>query len=490
MHKSDIFLNICLFFLGGIFFASFFIDSYFLYWAVFSIIVGISLIGVFWKKGTALFGVGLIIFSLGIFCFSAGERKVEAFPINSFDQQEVILQGVVLQSLDGFEKKKIIVDVFSVDGNEKRWGKILVYSDKYLDAEYGSKVEIKGIIKRPTNFSEFDYKGYLSRDGISCISTYPSVKVLNGGSGNIIFSYTEDLKKKISSSIDTDFPPVLSSIVQAMVLGQSEKMSEELKSNLSKSGISHAIAISGSHFVLIASFLFNFLLFLGLWKKKSLTLTMVLIFCYIILISFPASSVRAGIMIGCIYLAKILDRNTQQWRILIFAAFAMCLQNPLIMKYDLGFQLSFLAVAGLIFLAPIVDLFLKKIKFLKNDYLRNLLSTTFAAQIAVLPLIFHISQTFSAFSFVANILIIPLMPICLALGFFYCLLFFIPFLPELIAFLLFPLISFLRFIAEVFAMAPSINYDFSFGMVILSYLFLIVFAWTQRKKTSFDFLSF
>jgi len=485
MHKSDIFLIICSSFLGGIFFASFFIVNYYLFWIILFAVFGFAIVGLFWKRTGMYFGVIFLLFSFGVCCFEISISNIYNSPMNVFDREEVVVIGEVVRSSDGFDKEKIVVDVFSINNKKGEWGKILVYNDKYSEINYGSLVKIDGVLKIPDNFSNFDYRGYLAKEGVACIISFPKIVVVSTEAGNPILLGIERFKKKISSFIDSEFIPIQSSVVQAMVLGESDKMSNELKGQLSKSGISHAIAISGSHFVLIASFLFEFFLLVGFWKKNSFILVMILISFYIVLISFPASGVRAGIMISCIYLVKILNRNTQQWRVLIFAAFFMCLQNPLVMKFDLGFQLSFLAVSGLVFLSPLLDLFFEKKLLLKNNYLRELFATTIAAQISVLPLLFYTSQSFSLFSFFANILIIPIMPICLALGFSYCLFFWIPFVHSVVSFLLYPFIFFLLMVAKIFSATPFISFGFSSWVMLICYLLLILFVYKNTKKYIF-----
>ncbi|MCK9393640.1 MAG: ComEC/Rec2 family competence protein [Candidatus Paceibacterota bacterium] len=483
MHKADIFLIFCLFYLGGIFFASFFVINY-VYSAVIFLILGLSIIGLQWKKFLAIFGFSFLFFSFGIFLFGFNLSRVFNAPILDFNNSEVILIGRVVRDSDGFSKKKIIVNVLSVNGREENWGKVLISGDKYSVVEEGDSVEVFGILKKPENFSNFDYRGYLAKENISAVLNYPDIKVIKRDDLNIFLSIINGVKTKISDSITTDFMVGQAQVVQAMILGESEKMSPDFKEELSRSGISHAIAISGSHFILIASFLFTFFLFLGFWKKQSLVFVLLLIFCYMFLISFPASSVRAGIMIGFVYLARIVDRQAQSWRLLIIAAFLMCLQNPLVLKHDLGFQLSFLAVSGLIFLAPLINSFLVKIFKGKMNYLSELFAITLAAQIFVLPVLFSISQSFSFFSILANMLIIPIMPICLGLGFIYCFLFFIPFVHSFIAFLLYPFIFILIFIAKIFSAMPFMYFSFPTWLVFIFYIGIGIFIYKKRRKYS------
>ncbi|MDD5639451.1 MAG: ComEC/Rec2 family competence protein [Candidatus Pacebacteria bacterium] len=481
MHKANIFLIICLSYLGGIFFASFFIFNYF-NCAIIFVILGLSIIGLFYKKPLAIYGLSFLFFAFGIFLFGLHLSKIFNAPILDFDNLKVTVVGKIVRNSEGFDKKKIVVEVISVNKQGRDWGKILISSDKYSAIEEYDKIEVFGVLKKPENFSNFDYRGYLAKENISAVLNYPDIKVIGREDSNFFLSAINNIKTRISDSIDADFIPSQAQIVQAMMLGESEKMSTDFKQELSKSGISHAIAISGSHFILIASFLFSFFLFLGFWKKQSLIFVLLLIFCYMFLISFPTSSVRAGIMIGFVYLAKIVDRQAQDWRMLILAAFLMCLHNPLVLKYDLGFQLSFLAVAGLLFLSPLIDNFFLKLFKGKMNYLRELFATTFAAQIFVLPILFLTSQSFSFFSILANMLIIPIMPICLGLGFIYCFLFFIPFIHNLIAFLLYPFILFLTSIAKIFSATPFIYFTFSFELAIIFYALMGIFIYKKRKK--------
>lgn len=481
MDKADIFLTFCLFYLGGIFFASFFIVDYF-FFIIISLITGLAFMGLFYKKILFIYGLGFLFFSLGIFLFETSLANIYKAPVLNFAEENAIIIGKVARDSEGFEKEKLVVEISSIDNLKQDWGKILIFNEKYSIIKMGDVLEISGVIKKPENFSNFDYRGYLAKEGISAIMVNPDIKIIKKGNNNFFISSIDFIKTKISAAMEADFIPSQTPIAQAMILGESEKMPDELKQELAKSGISHAIAISGSHFILIASFLLSVFLFLGFWKKQSLILVLILISGYIFLIFFPASSVRAGIMIGLIYLAKMFDRQAQDWRMLVFAAFLMCLQNPLVLKYDLGFQLSFLAVAGLIFLSPIIDKFLARFLKEKMNYFRELLSATLSAQIFVLPILFFTAQYFSIFSILANILIIPIMPICLALGFIYCFLFFIPFVHNLIVILLYPFISFLLLIAKIFSSAPAINFSFPFYLVIVSYILIGVFVFKKRKK--------
>lgn len=495
MHKSDVFLIFCLFYLGGIFFASFFISSDYFNWALVLTILSIIIVGVFWKyKQIVIYGVALIFFSLAINLYGYNLSDVYNNSILGVDGKQVEIIGTVDRDFDAFNKKKVIINVNKVYSDDKEYlvsSKVLIFFEKYQEVNVGDKVLIEGLIKRPENFSNFDYVGYLAKDKISMVLNNAKIKESEKGELDPLSQLILNLKDKVSSSMSSDFTPDQSPVMQAMVLGESEKMSPEYKDKLSKTGLSHAIAISGSHFVLIASFLFALFLLLGFWKNQALSLVLVFLSFYIILISFPSSAVRAGIMIGLVYLAKIFSRQAQEWRLLIFAAFFMAIQNPLVIKHDLGFQLSFLAVLGLIYLSPIIDIALRKYFKEKFSWLKDVLSATMGAQLAVIPFLSSTMGGLSLSGFFANIIVVPLMPFCLGLGFIYSSTFFIPYFSKIVSLLCFPFIHILNTIIDIFYLLPfsflSIKIPDFIIMILYAVLGLLIYK--NKKNDSSNFYS-
>ena len=130
-----------------------------------------------------------------------------------------------------------------------------------------------------------------------------------------------------------------------------------------------------------------------------------------------ASVVRAAVMGGIILLAKQIGRVHSIRNAIAAAAFIMILYNPKILRFDLGFQLSFMALLGIVYLSPAIRKFLKMKEedgFL--NWRENFLTTT-SAQLAVLPLILINFDNFSLLSLPANILILEAIPLTMILGF-------------------------------------------------------------------------
>jgi competence protein ComEC len=125
------------------------------------------------------------------------------------------------------------------------------------------------------------------------------------------------------------------------------------------------------------------------------------------MIGAPASAVRAGIMGGLLLLAQHLGRLSQATRAVVFASTFMLFLNPLLLRLDVGFQLSFLAILGIIYLQPTFSNLFKKIPNPKIFPVRTTLSTTIAAQIFTLPILVYNFGYIPLISLPANILIVP-----------------------------------------------------------------------------------
>ncbi|MDD4738305.1 MAG: ComEC/Rec2 family competence protein, partial [Candidatus Pacebacteria bacterium] len=253
MSNSQKLTYFSLSFIGGICVA-----SYFFSFSSIFFIIGIILILFKGKEKIIIVGFCFIFFSIGMFRFESEFKKInENFLIN-FDQKEVILTGVISGEVKkGNDKTQMIVDVFD---KGRVVGKALVFTDKYSFYEYRDKIKIEGKILVPQNLEGFDYKGYLSKSQVSVIISYPEIEIIErkfySNSFQKIQYFIYEFKNSKAEKIKDLLPPKLSPILEAMILGNDTVMSKELKEDLSRSGLSHAIAISGSHIVLFSTMIF------------------------------------------------------------------------------------------------------------------------------------------------------------------------------------------------------------------------------------------
>lgn len=300
---------------------------------------------------------------------------------------------------------------------ETEQGKMLVTIGNYPEYKYGDVLKVIGKPEVPMVFEDFNYKNYLAKDGIFSVMYYPEIKILEENKGNFIYQEIFKFKDKIKNSIEQIMPFPEISVLEAITLGNKQMLSDKIKENLNIVGVRHIVAISGMHIVILSGLIMYLLITLGFWRNQAFLLALILLFLFIIMVGAPASAIRAGIMGGILLLGQAMGRLSDSGRIVVFAGAIMLVFNPLLLRYDVGFQLSFLAVLGISYLKPIFDKWIEK--WLKKEEFGSTLhivTMTMAAQIATLPILIYNFGRISFISPVANVLIVPILPYVMGLG--------------------------------------------------------------------------
>lgn len=218
-----------------------------------------------------------------------------------------------------------------------------------------------------------------------------------------------------SRSITTLFPQEKSEILQAMLLGDTQKLSWNRKVSLNKSGLRHITAISGMHIATIYILLALFFVGIGFWRQYALLASTVIMILYILLIGAPPSAVRALVMGILAVFAELLGRPGNAARFLLFAAGIMLFINPSII-WSIGFQLSFSAVLGIIYLSPIIKHKLEVFPDIAG--IQTLISVSLSAQLSVFPLLLFYFGEASIIGIFINIIVVPALPLLLIIAFF------------------------------------------------------------------------
>ncbi len=423
MSKSKIFLYFCLAFIAGIFFSSLFHFPQLLMLGF--LIFGIFLISVFWSHKKIVFvGFCLLFLLAGVWRHQQAELKIANSGLAEYNERGVVsFTGQVVEEPDvRTDNVKLTVRPLELPGQGPREidGKILVTVGRYPEYQYGDRVRVGGELKSPGEFEDFNYKDYLAKEGIYSVMYHPQVEPLakknNGGQTSVIYGKILGVKNKLKGSIYQNFSPPQSSILGAIILGDKRKISEEWKQKLNVAGVRHITAISGMHVAVLTAILMSALIGFGLWRKQAFYLTILLITVFIVMTGFQPSAIRAGIMAGLFLLAQQLGRQNFSSRAVVFAAVLMLAQNPLLLRLDVGFQLSFLAVMGIIYLLP---LFRDWLKFIPLENSKNILAMTFSAYLFTLPILIYNFGYFSVVAPITNVLIIPLLPYIMVSGFLF-----------------------------------------------------------------------
>ena len=275
-----------------------------------------------------------------------------------------------------------------------------------------------------------------------------------------------------------------------MILGDKYKLPNDLKEDLNRAGIRHITAISGMHIMILIKILLTILLALGLKRKQAGIFVIFFIFFYLFFVGFQPSIVRASIMGFGLILSQILGRMPDSTRFLSLAAAIMLFINPFVF-FNIGFQLSFLAALGINYLTPF---FSHKLRFVTNKFgMRSILATSLSAQIFTLPIILYYFAYFSFLSFVANSLILPILPFVLGLGFLAVFLGFI--FSPLSLFAFFPLsllLAYIIFVAHNLAQISFLSLNFKLPLFLLLIYYGILLFVVRRiiKKERYWFLEY
>jgi len=497
MEKSQFFLYLCLSFIGGIFLGSiFFIPLVFI---LGFFIVAVLLISVFEdREKIAASGFCILLLTFGIFYFQSSYSKIENNDLKSFNNYDVVLKGVVLDEPDIRENNtKLTIkaeEIKFIDGSFQAVdGKVLVTINSYPRYNYGDELEIIGKTLVPENFEDFDYKSYLAKDKIYSVIYYPKVELIGKNKGNILLAGILSFKEKIRDSLFQSLPSPQNFILGAIILGDKKMLPDEVKNKLNIAGLRHITAVSGMHVAVLTSILMAFLIGLGLWRKHAFYLSVFLIFLFVVITGFQASAIRAGIMGGILLLAQHLGRQKNILNVLVFAGVIMLLVNPLLLKIDIGFQLSFLAVLGIIYFFPFFYKWVKRIFRKVPDFLgfKSILAITISAQLFTLPILIYNFGYISLASLVSNILVIPLLPFIMGLGFVSALLGMV-FYPLGIA-LSWPvwlLLSWVVKVIDLFSAFPVVELNIHWIFLVLFYLPLGYFAQKLKKDQELGFLYF
>jgi competence protein ComEC len=212
------------------------------------------------------------------------------------------------------------------------------------------------------------------------------------------------LDRMYDSGVDGD----AYAVVAAMALGDKSALTHELRDTYSVSGASHVLALSGLHLGIIYCMLW-LLLPHRRWPAVSQTIILIVMWLYVLLVGMPVSVVRSAVMLTVYGLLSISHRNKMSVNALAFTAIVMLMWNPEWL-FDIGFQLSFMAVLAILLFVPVFeDVF--SAKYLQEHrlvrYVWGLVAVSVSAQIGVAPLLAYYFGRLSTYFLLTNFIVLP-----------------------------------------------------------------------------------
>lgn len=299
--------------------------------------------------------------------------------------------------------------------------------------------------------------------------------------------YFLSLRERFQTVIDENLSPPQSGILSAILLGNKKESSKEFKEELNRAGIRHITAISGMHIVILSGILLWLGVNLGLYRGQAFYFAVGFLWLFILMIGFQPSAVRAGIMGSMFLFCEKIGRQKSSDRALLLTAAVMLITNPSLLRYSVGFQLSFLAVLGIIYLMPLFQHLFSNVmrrNLITLKKVGDLVAMSLAAQVFVLPLLLYYFGQFSVISPITNLLVVPILPCLMALGFLLVISGVI-FQPLSLIFL-FPVWLLLSYITKITTFFAGLSFsvvEFTIHWLwlLIVYILLAVIIWQIKK---------
>ena len=395
-------------------------------------------------KNQLLTGIvgGMILISTGYFLsFLRTENNSSqhySHQIGKFEYFEIVVDNLVEEKDNSWKTIGIVRSIISNDSILPTSGKILLYFDnKTIEKpKYGDIFFVKGNpqeIASPKNPEEFDYQNYMHRQNISYqqyLRTENLEKVGNEPP-DILINFALRTNA-YADSILTTFVEGKNQygVANAMILGQRDNLSNDLMQAYSAAGAIHVLSVSGLHVGVIYAVL---LLAFGFLKKKGkygkigfFVLIFSILWFYSFVTGLSSPVLRSSVMFSIFLIAETFNKNKDGYNTTALSSFVLLLYNPNFL-FNVGFQLSYLAVFGMIHfqpkLNPIFIIDKKKSWFhWLADRTWKVTTVAVAAQIATFPITIYYFHQFPNFFILANPLVILLSSIVLVCGLGYVIL--------------------------------------------------------------------
>lgn len=432
----------------------------------------------------ALIFLGLIFLGGGIFYYQWRAEKIDQSHVASFNNQKVVFQGRVIKAVQSTLKgEEVILGEIKIAGIEKR-GRVLVNSPLFTDLQYQDLVEVSCFLQGFSSAEDF-YARYLKNKRIFSFCSWPQIKLEDRPVSLNLYGRILDFRKKAQHFILTRFSEPQSSFLGAILLGIKKRVSPTTREWFSLTGASHLLAVSGLHIAILVQMV-GFFLINGLRIKRTkvwFLISLVILF-FILFTGASPPAIRAGLMGVSLFWVQKNERGYSSLNSLFLVGAIMLVFNPNFLVFDLGFQLSFLAVLGIGLFSNFFQKLFQRIPNYHFFPARIFLSLTCSAQILTLPLVLYYFGTLSLVAPLINVLLLLVMPGLMFFGFLFLVSSFLNFyLGQLFFFPLWLLATYVILIIKLGAQIPYLSFvvaGFSKTAVLFSYLFLLVFYFYLR----------
>lgn len=485
MKTEDILFNIIVFgFVGGVFFRSLFDFGTPFFIFILFIALAVGTYGLiarqFEENGKAVRNIFFlsifgIVFFLGMARVLLSESRGIDPVLEKVAGERVSIRGYVSEDPDERENTtRLIVDADYLQEGENRKdisGKILVIVSPYPEFRYGDLVTINGMLQKPKNFEneetsrQFDYVSYLAKDGVRYEMREPVLELVSSDGGNPVIRSLLYVRGLFLGNISRVIPEPEAALLGGLVVGVKQSLGKNLLDDFRRVGLIHTVVLSGYNITIVAEFMMRLFSFMP--RLLGMGVGGLSIVLFALLTGASATVVRSSIMALLVIIARLTRRTYDMKRALFIAGFFMILHNPMILVFDVSFQLSFLATLGLIYFSPVLEKRLKRIT--EKFGIREIVSSTIATQLFVLPLLLYTVGLFSVVGVIVNIIVLPFIPWTMLFGFMAGI---AGFLGEIVslpfAFVAYALLSYELFVVRIFSNIPFAAFTIHISVVTMA----------------------
>lgn len=449
----------------------------------------------------------ILAFSVGVFSVIVNDdtnsKSHYVHATTAFEETSGITMVIQERWKSTDKNLRFVANVTSIN-NKVASGKILVNFSKdktTVPLRVGVKVAIAAKILRiqkPHNPDQFDYGAFLKNKSIygQLFANDASLFVFSSTDKDLYY-YSAIFRDRVIENLkNSGFSPKELGVVHALILGQRQDLDPSVLQNYQYAGVIHILSVSGLHVGFVLLFLNFFLNFLPNTNRfrifKVLTL-IVILWSFALVAGFSPSVVRSVTMFSFVAIGMYVRRKTYIFYTFFCSLFLILLFEPSFL-FDVGFQLSYLALFFILWLQPeFAKFFEPKNKIIKHFW--DVFTVTIAAQLGTMPLSLYYFHQFPGLFFVANLLIMFLITVIMGVGLVLVLIAYWTIIPTFLTKILEHLIKFLNFIVERIASFEAFIFkDIPFNFWMMASLFFAVFAlgWfviRQNFKTSAVLLS-
>lgn len=437
-----------------------------------AVAVWVAVMTVFRKKAILVAGV-----SLGLFIAASVlvDHAADHFRLGRMFGGEYAGIARIISDPEGRSfYRRVILRAETCTGDFCPMDDILWQAPLAFSAEAGALVDLSCALELPENFDPaFDYRMFLAKDGIGYVcqkAERADVRMesdIEGYARTWLYRPKHALEDALGRSISDPE----AALGKGLILGGDRHLPEHLQDLFARIGLSHIVAVSGYNIAIIAQGVLVLGIGAGLWRRRAVWVSLIGIILFVLMIGAPSSAVRAAVMAGIAFLAAQSGRLSRPVVTLLFAAAIMLMINPLLLRYDIGFQLSVLATLAIIIAAS------WEVEFLPHGFSGKWFVETIwfslMAELFVLPVILFQFHAFSPLMLFSNALILPLVPYAMLFSFLSALAFLImPGAHLFFAWIAYPILTAITRIPEVlasFSWSSLPVQDFGIAALVLWY---------------------